>query len=121
MTRILLTSATIAALAFPTFAQETEEDDGPSLMEQGFQMLMEEFLSEMEPALKDLEGMADELGPSLRSFAEEMGPALVDLLGKIEDFSAYHAPEILPNGDIIIRRKTPAEKAEDKSEEDIEI
>ncbi|SLN51599.1 hypothetical protein ROA7450_02588 [Roseovarius albus] len=121
MKRILPTTAIIAALAVPTFAQEAEGDEDPSLMEQGMQMLLEEFLSEMGPALKDLEGMADEIGPSLRSFTEEMGPALVDLLGKIEDFSAYHAPEILPNGDIIIRRKTPAEKAEEKSGEDIEI
>ena len=30
-------------------------------------------------------------------------------MAKVGDLSAYHAPEVLPNGDIIIRRKTPQE------------
>ena len=39
----------------------------------------------------------------------ELRALLRDLLGEIEDWSDYHPPEILPNGDIIIRRKTPEE------------
>jgi hypothetical protein len=42
---------------------------------------------------------------------------LQDALGNL---NAYHAPEILPNGDIIIRRKTPAELVT-PNEDDIEI
>ena len=49
-----------------------------------------------------------------------MGPAMVELLGKIDDLSAYHPPEMLPNGDIIIRRKMP-EEIEDAPEDEIDI
>lgn len=43
----------------------------------------------------------------LQQLFEEMGPALEDLEGFVDDLSAYEAPEILPNGDILIRRKPP--------------
>jgi len=36
-----------------------------------------------------------------------MGPAFGELMGKIDDLSVYHPPEMLPNGDIILRRKAP--------------
>ncbi len=75
-------------------------------MERGAQMFLEGILREVEPALKDLE----DLGPMLRGFVEEMGPALGELLGEIEDWSLYHPPEILRNGDIILRRKTDEER-----------
>lgn len=68
------------------------------------------LMDEMGPALDELEGMTREIEPALRDFAAEMGPALRDLMGQVEDWSAYHPPEILPNGDIIIRRKTPEEQ-----------
>jgi len=51
----------------------------------------------------------------------EMGPALADILGQIEDISNYHPPEMLPNGDIIIRKKTPAEMVIPNEDEEIEI
>jgi hypothetical protein len=38
----------------------------------------------------------------------------------IGDLRNYHPPEKLPNGDIIIRRKTPAEILTDRGE-DIEL
>lgn len=83
-------------------------------------MFMEGIMREMEPAMRDIEGMAKEMQPALRSFVEEMGPAFADLMGQIDDLSNYHAPEIMPNGDIIIRRKTPLEEEIDPGEE-IEI
>lgn len=104
----------------PLHAQETE-DDGLSLMERGAQLFMEGILREMEPALEDLEGMTREIEPALRGFMQEMGPAFAELLNQIEDFSAYHPPEILPNGDIIIRRKSKQELAEDPPKDEIEI
>ncbi len=58
-------------------------------------------------ALRELEGFAREIEPNLRSFVREMGPALRDLMAEVEDWSAYHPPEILPNGDIIMRRREP--------------
>lgn len=102
----ILTTATLAlCLATPALA----EDTGTSLMERGARMFLEGIMREVEPAMKDLKGLTDEFKPALRSFVTEMGPALGDLLEKIEDFSVYHPPEILPNGDIIMRKKTPKE------------
>jgi len=88
----------------PAFAQETD-DSGMTLMERGAQLFMEGIMREMEPAFEDLSAMAEDIAPALREFADQMGPALTDMLGQVEDWSAYEAPEVLPNGDIIIRRK----------------
>jgi hypothetical protein len=41
----------------------------------------------------------------MQQFLNEMGPALTELQETITDWSQYSAPEVLPNGDIIIRRK----------------
>lgn len=116
---IPIAALSLSLAAAPALAQE-EEDEGFSLMERGAQMFMEGIMREMEPAMRDLEGMAKEMQPALRNFVEEMGPAFADLMGQIDDLSNYHAPEMMPNGDIIIRRKTPLEKEIDPDEE-IEI
>ncbi|MCU0856374.1 MAG: hypothetical protein MUF63_16195 [Rhodobacteraceae bacterium] len=79
--------ALVAALwlaALPAAAQEAETDEGMDLLSEGTRMLLEGLLGQMEPALRELQGM----------------------LGELE---AYHPPEIQPNGDILIRRKTPEE------------
>ncbi len=95
-------SFALALVAAPALAQE---DEGRSLMERGAEMFLEGLRRELEPALEDLRGMAGEYGPSMRSFFEEMGPAFMALLDEVKDWSRYEPPEILPNGDIIIRRK----------------
>ncbi|WP_299553965.1 hypothetical protein [uncultured Tateyamaria sp.] len=97
----------LIALAAPVAAQQTDEDRSLSLMERGAQMLMEGLMREMEPAMDGLQDMAEEFGPALRDFTAQMGPALRDLLEEVEDWSVYHPPEMLENGDIIIRRKAP--------------
>ncbi|MFL4471996.1 hypothetical protein ACERZ8_19720 [Tateyamaria armeniaca] len=104
MKRMILIAA--IGLATPAMAQDGEQDSW-SLMERGAQMLMEGLMREMEPALEDLQGMAEEFGPSLRDFTAQMGPALRGLLDEVEDWSVYEPPEMLDNGDIIIRRKPP--------------
>ncbi len=86
-------------------AQAEEDPPGLSLMERGAQMFLEGILKEMEPAMEDLQGLADDMGPALQQFADEMGPKLSELMSEIEDWSVYQPPEVLPNGDIIIRRK----------------
>lgn len=69
-----------------------EEDGGRDLMAEALRLFMQGFMAEMEPALEDLQGF-------------------------VEGLNAYHPPEILPNGDIIIRRKTPVElEMEDEGE-----
>jgi len=86
--------------ATPLAAQDS---DAPTLMERGAEMFLDGLLKQMEPALKEMENLA----PQFKEFAQGMGPALVQLLETVEDWTAYEAPEVLPNGDIILRRKQP--------------
>ena len=113
MKQIALPFVLASAMSLPLAAQEAEGEDGFSLMEEGAKLFFRGIIEEMEPALDDLRGMAEEMQPALRSFVDEMGPALADLLDKVDDWTVYHPPEILPNGDIILRRKTPQEETEE--------
>lgn len=92
--------------ASPLVAEEAKP--GRSLMQEGVQLFLKGLQKEIEPALEELGAMAEELGPALDSFADEMGPALGRILQEVEDWSAYHPPEMQPNGDILIRRKPGA-------------
>ncbi|AUQ73907.1 hypothetical protein [Phaeobacter piscinae] len=83
----------------------TQNDEGSSLMQRGAELFWEGLRQEMAPALDDLQALADDFGPSLQGFLSEMGPALAEIANKVEDWSVYERPEILPNGDIIMRRK----------------
>ena len=85
MRRTALAAALLipAALMTPAAnAQTTDPEGGASRMREGLRMLLEGFGTEMAPALDRLRSLTDQL-------------------------DAYEAPEMLPNGDIIIRRKTP--------------
>lgn len=80
--------------------------------------LLKQFEELSNNAQTLLEGWVEDLGPKL----EELGPALEGFAEKMGDMSAYHPPEVLENGDIIIRRKTPVEpdpEAQPKAEEPI--
>jgi hypothetical protein len=106
MSRILITFflslAAVSAAAQesppapPEIVPEEEMGEGLDLMEEGAKLLLRGLMSEMEPAI-------DEMGKALT----EMEPAVTELMRMIGDFRNYHAPEMLENGDIIIRRKTP--------------
>jgi len=113
MKRTVLTFTAACFLALPALSQETQEEGGYSLMEEGARLFFKGIIQEMEPALEDLRGLTEDIQPGLKDFMLEMGPALADLLGKIDDLSAYHMPEMLPNGDIIMRHKTPEEMTKD--------
>ncbi|MCL4188782.1 MAG: hypothetical protein KJZ85_14340 [Rhodobacteraceae bacterium] len=87
MQRSALALALVLAVALPAAAQtpapEGEEyGEGLGLIEEGARIILRRLLADMEPMMRDLAGM-------------------------IDDLSAYHPPERLPNGDIIIRRKIP--------------
>ena len=97
MTRIAA-AALAALIATAPLARANEEppgemSEGIDLLEEGARMFMRGLMNEMEPALREL--------------AEGMEPAMRELLSIVDDFDAYHLPERLPNGDIIIRRKRP--------------
>ena len=58
----------------------------------------------------------------LRGLIGELEPALRELEGALNDLNAYYPPEILPNGDIIIRRKVPLQvKPETGEDGEIEL
>lgn len=100
----------ILALMLPAPAIAQEEDDSPSLMERGARLFFRGLMEEMDPAMEELRDFAEEAGPAMKSFMQEMGPALIELMESVKDFSEYHPPEMLPNGDIILRRKSPEER-----------
>ena len=97
-----------AILVFPTALAAEEEGDGPSLMERGIGMFLEGLMQEMEPAIEGLEGLAQDIGPAMAEMMAQMGPAFSKMLERVDDLSNYQSPEMLPNGDIIIRRKPEA-------------
>ncbi|MEM7521876.1 MAG: hypothetical protein AAF307_12670 [Pseudomonadota bacterium] len=98
----------ILCAALIPLAAHADEAEGQSLMERGMQLFFEGLMQEMEPAIEEFQGLTEDIGPSLRQFADQMGPKLSALMAEIEDWSVYEPPEILPNGDIIIRRKPDA-------------
>ena len=102
MKRFVVLILSSALFVPPAVAQE---GGGLTLMERGALLFMEGMLKEMEPAIEEFSGLADDLAPAIREFADQMGPRLNAILEEVEDWSAYEVPEILPNGDIIIRRK----------------
>jgi hypothetical protein len=95
----------------PALAQETpppvEEEGGFSLMEEGAKLIFRGLMTEMEPALDEMGKALDEVGPALEGLGEEIGPKVRQLIALIDDFQNYAAPEMLPNGDILIRRTAP--------------
>ncbi|WP_240453876.1 hypothetical protein [Chachezhania antarctica] len=95
-----------ACLTAPAAAQDPVED-GASKIQRGLGMLLDGLRDEAAPTLRQFQDLADQVGPGMRDFVEEMGPALTDLIDQVEDWANYEAPEMLPNGDIIIRRKLP--------------
>ncbi|MEZ5714439.1 MAG: hypothetical protein R3D85_04270 [Paracoccaceae bacterium] len=119
MTRIAALTLATALAASPVWAED--EKQGTTLMQEGAKLLFKGLMQEMEPAMDDLRKFSQEVGPKFELMIGEMGPALADLLSKIDDITAYHAPEILPNGDIILRRKTPLERERDKPDTGGEI
>jgi hypothetical protein len=94
----------LIALCLPLSVAQAQDvpnpdvEEGMSLLEQGAQLLLRGMMAEVEPALND---MAKAL--------EEAKPMLDDLMSMMGEVQNYHAPEMLPNGDIIIRRKLPDE------------
>ncbi len=70
-------------------------------------------LAQQVPSTPELR-LPEQLDRTLRDFMDDMKPALDDLrslydtLGDIDDIRHYQKPEVLPNGDIIIRRRPDA-------------
>jgi hypothetical protein len=83
-------------------APEAGMDEGLSLVERGARLMLRDLLDRLGPAL-------DEVGQGMERFAGDLEPVLRDLARLMGDAASYHAPEVLPNGDILIRRRRPGE------------
>jgi hypothetical protein len=94
---------TALLLATPAVAQD--DTTGSDKMEDGLQLFLDGLRDELGPTLDNFGAWANQFGPALQDFMTEMGPALADMMDQVQDWSRYETPEILPNGDIIIRRK----------------
>ncbi|MEE3359624.1 MAG: hypothetical protein VX248_06710 [Pseudomonadota bacterium] len=103
-------TALLIALSLSTPVAAADDEDGFSLMERGMELFFRGMISEIDPALEELKKFMDDAGPAVHNFMLEMGPRLGAILDEVEDWSVYEAPEMLPNGDIIIRRKPDAPK-----------
>jgi hypothetical protein len=103
-TTIAATLCTVLASA-PAMAQEGDGvEEGLDLLGRGAEALMRGLMDELRPQL-------EQLAPELRRLGEGIGPMLSDLTEMIDELDAYHPPERLPNGDIILRRKESAPPA----------
>ena len=92
---LVVSAQPLAAQDKDTPPVNPEIAEGVELLSEGFRKMFRGLLGELEPA-----GEA----------AEQGWNDLIDWLG---DLSAYEAPEQLPNGDILIRRKPGAEPGTD--------
>jgi hypothetical protein len=115
MTRIPAAALALILAACPAAAEESAPgtgDKGIDLMEEGARLLFESLLDQMEPQLRELQGMTEEMArqiePALDFLSTEIGPAFMALVARIDDLANYQPPEFLENGDIIIRRKPEA-------------
>lgn len=89
MRRTLAYATAIALLGAPLSAQEagggSEFRDGAELLSEGMGLI--------------LKGLSQELQP--------LGEGWGEFMTMLGDMTLYYPPEILPNGDILIRRRVP--------------
>lgn len=97
--------AAMVCFALPAHAQE-DPPAGEGLFP-FMERFLRDFMTEAEPQLRELERGLTELEPELDRF-----------LGRMRDMTQYHPPEVLPNGDILIRRRQPEESTPDPSPEE---
>lgn len=123
MKHILNAVFALSLITCPALAQTTEPEpeQGRDLMEEGAKLLLRGLLSEMAPAIDELQNFAEDFGPRLQIFTQEMGPAFADLLDQIDDLAHYEAPIFMPNGDIIMRRREDAPVFQPEGAQDIEL
>lgn len=85
-------------------AQDETQQEGPIPLTDLFERLLRGFLSEAEPQLRELERGFSALEPEIQRFLDEL-----------RGMTQYHPPEILPNGDILIRRREEVPPLQDHS------
>ena len=116
MKRTVTALALSLCLALPAGAQQDgDTGEGLDMIGRGAEMFLRGILEDMEPALEEfaeetlplMEEFAEQMQPRMRALMRDLEPMLRELGDLVSDLDAYELPERLPNGDIIIRRKTP--------------
>jgi len=112
MMKSALPLALVLALAAPVQAQTDRpsppaEEPGTPFME-FIDRMLRGFMTEAEPQMRELERGFEALEPELQRFLERM-----------RDMTRYHPPEVLPNGDILIRRRQADDPSEDLFQDDV--
>ena len=72
-------------MSSPAVSDDQNAESGLNLMGRGAELLMQELLRERAREFAELEDLLD------------------DMKGSFDAMPRYHAPQILPNGDILIR------------------
>ena len=94
----------MAAMLLATPAPSAMADDDPS--RDAERPLLEGWPDEFfDPETFDRQKLSDEARRAVEDFLALIGPLMDRLSIAIEDLPRYEAPVILPNGDILIRRK----------------
>lgn len=83
--------------------EDGQTEEGFSLIEEGAKLLLRGLMAEMEPSVQEMEEAFRELAPQIGA----LGPQIKEIARLMGDVQNYHMPEVLENGDILIRRKTP--------------
>jgi hypothetical protein len=91
-------------LALPAHAQD-DPPAGEGLFN-FMERMLRDFMTEAEPQLRELERGLNALTPEMERLMERM-----------RDATQYYPPEMLPNGDILIRRRQPENDAPSGSED----
>ncbi len=84
------------------------------------------LLAPKQPHAQDVDRLTEDLGSTLRDLFEQMEPALDEAWELLQKFQGgydprhYQMPEVLPNGDIIIRRRGDAPPFGEPPDEPVE-
>lgn len=111
MRRFMLSFLLAVSLALSVQAQDSPSpppsEEAPALpLFDFFERMLRGFITEIEPQMREFERGFEALEPELQGFLE-----------RLRGMAQYHPPEVLPNGDILIRRRE-AEEAPPEADED---
>jgi hypothetical protein len=98
------TLLTATLLAFPAHAQSSPEQDLGETLDKALRNLMEKMAPALDDALKTVEPLMNQALETMREF------------DVVDDPRHYQMPEVLPNGDIIIRRRPDAPELPSRDE-----